>query len=343
MRLKHGWAIAVLWLAMPELTSAGEKPAAELPPAGSKQGVSLRLQDVWQDAEMRAPAPARWAWSEALLAVLERDAGQLVLHSEGIDIDQHSSGGGKSEKNVLGGAAVNLTRDPRGMLIPSADGNGFAAFTPGMWCSGERSAEGEWSVKCHASDDPWPLLKGIGRAGLSVKAIYNAARDDFAGVATPNLGVDLPPFHAMAMLERASGPALLFNGIDGKVQLVENGDFKPVRGARDWGSDLTVLQSECAAGELVIASSSSEAAGDSLRAYWLPGEEAVAASAPLAVEGAVTGLWAAADGKSVFAMVRKAEGRDEVVRVTAQCKQPSAASQGDFPGGEVGAVRTERR
>ena len=69
----------------------------------------------------------------------------------------------------------------------------------------------------------------------------------------------------------------------------------------------------------VIASSSGEATNDSLRAYELPALEAVPASAPLAMNGTVTALWAAPDGKSVLAVVRSAASQYEVDRVTALC------------------------
>jgi len=92
-----------------------------------------------------------------------------------------------------------------------------------------------------------------------------------------------------------------------------------VTGTRDWGSDFAVLHSGCGAGVQVIASSSGEAANDSLRAYELPALEAVPASEPLAMDGTVTALWTAPDGKSVLAMVRNAANEYEVDRVTALC------------------------
>ncbi len=153
-----------------------------------------------------------------------------------------------------------------------------------------------------------------------IKAFYNAARNFFTGVISPSLGVDLPPFYSAALLPRpAAGAALLIGGIDGKVQLLENGALKPVTGARDWGSDFAVLHSSCGAGAQIIASGSGEAMSDSIRGYDLPAQEAVPASAALPVDGTVTALWTAPDGKSVFAVVRGATDQFEVDRVTATC------------------------
>ena len=58
---------------------------------------------------------------------------------------------------------------------------------------------------------------------------------------------------------------------------------------------------------------------DSLRAYEMPAQEAIPASAPLAMDGTVTALWTAPDGKSVYAVVRNAADEYEVDRVTALC------------------------
>jgi hypothetical protein len=101
--------------------------------------------------------------------------------------------------------------------------------------------------------------------------------------------------------------------------MAENGALKTVSGTRDWGSDFAVLHSGCGAGVQVIASGSGEATNDSLRAYELPALEAVPASAPLAMDGTVTALWTAPDGKSVLAAVRNAANQYEVDRVTALC------------------------
>ena len=159
----------------------------------------------------------------------------------------------------------------------------------------------------------------------SIKAFYNTARNNFTGVISPSLNVDLAPFYSAAIIPRpVSGAALLIGGIDGKVQLAENGALKPVSGARDWGSDFATLHSGCGAGTQVVASGSGEAISDSLRAYELPAQEAIPASAPLAMDGTVTALWTAPDGKSIFAVVRKtanqgATNQYEVDLVTASC------------------------
>jgi hypothetical protein len=158
-----------------------------------------------------------------------------------------------------------------------------------------------------------------------MSAFYNAARNYFTGGITPNPGVDLPPFYSAVLVPRAvGGAALLLAGIDGKVQMVDNGALRAVAGARDWGSDFALLSSGCGAGTQIVASGSGEATADSLRAYDLPALEAIPASAPLTMDGTVTALWSGPDYKSIFAVVRKpaAAGQNdpyEVDRVTANC------------------------
>jgi hypothetical protein len=152
------------------------------------------------------------------------------------------------------------------------------------------------------------------------KAFYNAARNYFTGVVNFSPGIDLPPFYSAAQLVRSASDApMLIEGIDGKVQILDNAVLKPVTGTRDWGSDFAALQSGCGAGTQIVASGSGEALGDSLRAYELPAQEAIPASAPLAMDGTVTAMWSAPDGKSLFAVVRNAADQYEVDRVSASC------------------------
>lgn len=220
------------------------------------------------------------------------------------------------------------TRDPRGILLANADGGSFTAFVPGGECVGSYSlplagatADSGWSVRCHASDDPWPVYQSADASGApALKAFYNPARDYFTGVVVPNIGVDLPAFYTAGMIPRAAGgAALLVAGVDGKVSIAENGALRMIAGTRDWGSDFAVVRSGCGMGTQVIASSSGEALNDSLRAFDIPALEAITVSSPLTMDGTVTALWTAADGKSAFATVRNANNEYEVDRVTALC------------------------
>jgi hypothetical protein len=260
-----------------------------------------------------------------MLAALETASGQVVIEPEQIAIYSHAADSWQIQKKVGIGQMSPLTRDPRGLIILSADGSGFEAFVAGARCSGAFQPATGWAAHCHQSDDPWPIMSGAlpqvssASSPSSLKAFYNSVRNYFTGVVTPALGVDLPPFYSAALIPHSDGVALLINGIDGKVQLLTNGALKSVVGTRDWGSDVAALNTGCGAGTQIIASGSGEAATDSLRAYELPGLEAVPASAPLAMDGSVTALWTAPDARSLVAIVRNAANQYEEYRVTASC------------------------
>jgi hypothetical protein len=153
-----------------------------------------------------------------------------------------------------------------------------------------------------------------------IKAFYNAARNYFTGVINGSPSMDVPPFYiATQVVRSATSMPLLVGGVDGKVQLLENGKVKLVGGARDWGSEFAALQTGCGSGTQIVASGSGEASNDSLRAYELPAQEAIPASAALAMGGTVTALASSPDGKSLIGIVRTTANEYEVDRVTASC------------------------
>ena len=259
---------------------------------------------------------------EPVLAALEVSGGMVVLEPEQIVFYMHTANGWQDTKRVIIRQKGPLARDPRGLLFAAPDGQSFEAWLSGTECTGPAVASGaasDWPVQCRASDDPWPIAMGP-NVPVQLKAFYNSARNFFTGVISPGVGADLPPFYTAAPVPRpAGGAALLIGGVDGKVQLAENGALWTVAGTRDWGSDFAVLHSGCGAGTQLIVSGSGEAAHDSLRAYELPALETVPVSAPLAMDGTVTALWSAPDGKSAFTVVRSGADRYEVDRVTALC------------------------
>jgi hypothetical protein len=275
--------------------------------------------------------------SGQVLAALETPNGLVLVEPEEIVIFVQTPDGWHEQKRVGIGQTRALSRDLRAVIYLSPDSAGFSAFTAGSTCTGSyRSAQAEtWTIHCHESDDPWtivqpPVLQTVS-AGQSTetqmnvsvtpfKAFYNAARNYFTGVVNFGPGVDLPPFYSAAQIVRSAASApLLIGGIDGKVQLLNDGALKGVSGTRDWGSDFAALRTACGSGAQVVASGSGEASNDSLRGYELPAQEAIPASAPLAMDGAVTALASSPDGKSLIAIVHTAANQYEVDRVTASC------------------------
>jgi hypothetical protein len=317
-----------LWVAEVLEGNHSQVAIVELGPAapqrvGDSGGLLLRSQTILET-------------HEPVLAALEALGEMIVLEPDQVVIYAQSPAGWNEIKRATAQDRAAPARDPRGALLGYAGGSSFAAWLPGEECMGSAASSPpavNWSINCHANDDPWAItqpdlnLTGFGNNGAAenvkvtpIRAFYNSSRDYFTGVLEPNPGTDLPPFYSAAIVTRpADSAALLIGGIDGKVQLVENGALHPVAGTRDWGSDFAVLKSGCGAGEQIVASGSGEAAHDSLRAYELPANEAIPASAPLAMDGTVTAMWTAPDEKSVYVAVGSAADQYEVDRVTAFC------------------------
>jgi hypothetical protein len=279
-------------------------------PATSAAGLTLRKQLVR-------------SFATPIVSALELPNSLITLAPDEIAIYAHAEQDWQQVRRVSIGQRRPLSRDPRGLLVPTTSGTGFNAWLPGVSCSGDYSitpGTAAWDVRCRDSDDPWPILLNNAGAVSSLRAFYNAGRNYFTGVVTPNLAVDLPPFYSAALVPRAvGGTAMLINGIDGKVRLVDNNALTTMAGTRDWGSDFAALNSGCNSGTQIVASGSGAAASDSLRAYELPALEALPASPPLTMNGTVTALSPAADGKSLLVIVLTSTNQYEVDRVTATC------------------------
>jgi hypothetical protein len=286
-------------VAMVEMESARENRRAA---AG---GLTLRRQMILRT-------------NEPMLAALEAQNGLVVLEPEQVVLYVRGPAGLQELKRISIGQKQPLPRDPRGLIAEDAGGGGFRAWLAGEQCAGSLPL-GDGAVSCHPSDDPWPLPL-MGNPTATSGAFYNPARNFFTGVVTPSVGFDLPRFYAGVWIPRAEGGAgLLVAQIDGKSQMVENGALQPVSGTRDWGSDLAALNTGCGSGWQIIASGSGEASTDSLRAFEIPGLEAIPAGPPVEVNGTVTSLWPAPDFRSAIAIVRGTNGEYEVDRVTALC------------------------
>jgi hypothetical protein len=298
----------------------------------AETGLVLEKKRIWNSIESSRAASE--AIDGPVLAALETKAALVVLEQQEIVVFVMTAAEWREEKHFSLGRQRASSRDARGILVPAADGFGFTAYTAGAECRGSYAPStdnsgryGDWTVHCRESDDPWPVIEGPLTEDADtqpfggMKAFYNAGRNFFTGVVTPNPGVDLMPFYSIAGLPRAiaNHAALLVNGIGGKVQLVEGNALVAVSGTRDWGSDFARVHTGCGAGTQVLASSSGEAENDSLRAYEVPAQDAVAVSAPIEMGGAVTALWTAPDGASVWTVVRKNATDYEVDRVTALC------------------------
>jgi hypothetical protein len=279
-----------------------------------ESGVILTRKTIWSSVSSTETT------ASPVLAALETPSALVLLEREALVILARTASGWQEEKRVGLGSRSGQSRDPRGLLVPAADG--FTAYAIGTMCDGKFASvngtqAGDWTVQCHESDDPWPVnANNLGSDPARLRAFFNPARNFYTGILIPSLNADLQPFFSIAVLP---GPRLIFGGIDGKIQMLDGNSLKPVTGARDWGSDFAAIHTGCGSDTQILATSSGEAENDSVRAYELFAQEAVAATAPMDLGGTVTALWTAPDGASVLAVLRKSSIEYEVDRVAALC------------------------
>jgi hypothetical protein len=283
-----------------------------------------------------------WAQEDPILdvAVLEESAAPThiaVLDSENISL-YRMQGGKWQEEQTLGIAhARPWPRDLRGRLIPAKD-HLLDVYLPGVIC---RSTAGvPLTLSCRESDDPWPLVSGTLNGGnLSVfpsaglgngastvvpqmSAFFASTRNFFTGVLTPGVGkfTTVPKFYSAALLPREKYMLWLFAATDGQVHMVDG--VNDQAGRFGWGSDLASVKTACGAGWQVLATSSGDATGDSVRAYEFPDRDPVAVSAAIDFSGPVTALWTEAKGDTSVVTVRDREtGNYEAFRLALACSQ----------------------
>jgi hypothetical protein len=314
-----------LWVA--EVIEGTETRVAMLPvnlgsPATATGGPSLTVRRslVITEAEPVLDAQAFTTGSLQRLVILQPERIVTYLRNAAGPSFVTGSGGWIEDQQFAVAHTRPLPRDVRGELVAAQD-HVFDAYLPGVECGGTNTGA-RIAVTCADSDDPWPITgTRIGAAGVTQRAFYNPLRDYFTGVLAPGFGMEMAPFYGASDIPRPTGTGMLLTGVDGRVMLVENNTLKPVSGANDWGSDFAVIRSGCGSGVQVLVSGSGAAAGgDSLRAYELAGREAVAASAPVTLDGAVVAIHAAPDGMSATVVVRgDAPVRYEVWNGSAVC------------------------
>jgi hypothetical protein len=283
-----------------------------------------------------------WAQDDPILdvAVLEENAGPThiaVLDGEKVSLYRMQGGKWQLEQGLSIAHARPWPRDLRGRLIPARD-HLLDAYLPGVIC--RSTATMPLTLSCRDSDDPWPLVSGTLNGGsLSVfpsaglgngastvvpqmGAFFAPARNFFTGVLIPGVGkfTTVPKFYSAALLPREKYTLWLFAATDGLVHMVDGVSDQTAK--LGWGSDVASVKTACGAGWQVLAASTGDQGGDSLRAYELPDRDPVAVSAAVEISGAVTALWTEAKGDSAIAVARNPEtGSYEAFRLALACSQ----------------------
>jgi len=207
-------------------------------------------------------------------------------------------------------------RDLRGRIILRPD-HLFDAYLPGLVCHSTNASP--LAISCLPSDDPWPLQT----PDFAVSAFFSPAQNFFTGALAPGIGKQkaAPAFYSAAAVPREKYALWVVAGIDRQLHLLD-GINQQTLGNVHWGSDIAGVHAECRQAWQLLATSSSDEATDSLRAFEFPDRQPVAVSEKLDLNGRVTGLWTAQNGQSAVAVYRDADrGNYEAVQLTLTCGQ----------------------
>ncbi|HET6177990.1 MAG TPA: hypothetical protein VFE61_13710 [Candidatus Sulfotelmatobacter sp.] len=305
-------------------------PRAESP-AGVRDSVPLSLRKM-----------PLWTSDDPILDVAVLEENSTPTHIAVLDPEKVSlyrlQGGRWQQEQVLGVVhARPWPRDLRGRMILAKD-HLLDVFLPGVVC--HSSSGTPPALSCHESDDPWPLVGGTLNGGaLSVfpsaglangastvvpqlGAFFAPTRNFFTGALTPGVGkfTAVAKFYSAALLPRDKYPLWIFAATDGQVHMVDGVSDQAAK--LGWGSDLASVKTSCGAGWQVLATSSVDDAGDSVRAYEFPDRDPVAVSVPIDLPGAVTALWTEAKGDTAIVVTRDRETRSyEAFRLALACSQ----------------------
>jgi hypothetical protein len=297
------------WLWVAEVQEGAEVKVAMLPVAGSTltgnasstPAITLRVNLLFAQT-----API-------LDVAILGNQQMVVLDPEHIKVYNQAAGSWQQAQTFAVTHTQPFPRDLRGHIVPAAD-HPFDAYLPGVVCAATKTgAASDLAIACNDSDDPWPLA--------SQRAFYNATRNFFTGVLTPGFGPKLAPFYSSAGMRQPTGDAFVFADVNGVAHILEANSTRSIIGARDWGSDIVVVHSECGGGTQLLTSAAGWPASDSLRAYEISGHEAAPASAPWTFDGGtITALWTANDGASATVVVQKPqENRYEAYSAVVAC------------------------
>lgn len=278
-----------------------------------------------------------WTQADPILdvAVLEENAGPTriaVLSPENLSMYRWQGAKWQAEPALEIVHAKPWPRDLRGRLIVSKD-HSLDAYLPGVLCHSATTG----SLNCRTSADPWPLLApgltgaepapNFERASGSLtitptNAPFAATRNFFTGALTPPLATvtTVGNFYSAGAVMRESSALWLFAGTDGRVHIVDGTTDQAVR--LGWGSDITTIKTACGAGWQILATSSGEVTGDSVRAYEFPDRDPVAVSGAVEFPGTISALWTEAKADTAVAITKnQVTGAYEAFRLAMACNQ----------------------
>jgi hypothetical protein len=225
-------------------------------------------------------------------------------------------------------------RDLRARLVIGKD-HSLDAYLPGVFCRSGTGSPLTWN--CGESNEAWPITAagwnmpasnppgaegGSASTIAASKATFAASRNFFTGVVNPAFGniQSVGRFYSAAAVLRGSSALWLFSATDGDVHIIDGVTEQPAR--PNWGSDIATVKTLCGAGWQVLATSSHEENGDSVRAYEIPDRDPVPVSGAVDFPGAISALWTETKGDTAVAVAKnQVTGSYEAFRVEVACNQ----------------------
>lgn len=210
----------------------------------------------------------------------------------------------------------SFPRDLRGRIVLRGD-HLFDAYLPGMVCRSSNSFP--LKMDCARSDDPWPLQT----ANSGVAGFFSPARNFFTGALAPGIGKQraAPQFFTAAAIPREKYVLWILAGVDRQLHLLDGINEQAAPKIR-WGSDIAGVHTDCRSSWQVLATSANDEGEDWIQSFEFPDRAPVAVSEKMTVDGKITALWAAPDGKSAIAIRRQTDGsKYEATQLTFTCNQ----------------------
>jgi len=235
-----------------------------------------------------------WEAGEQILDVALLPDAMLVLTPAKLTLYSRRNNAWEARESATVTAPLRWPRDLRGRVRVS--GPALQVFLPGVYCAG--AWQPSLILDCKPGDEPWVLESGKQSMLLGT---YAAARNYFDGRVVTQAGSrkSVSPFYTAAAVDDGGAALWLVAGVDGRTQLYD-ASFEPAGAVAGWGSDIAGTSARCGSGQQVIATRPDESS-EAVQAFSIVNRQPEPLSAPLAMPGPVTALWAAGTDAVVIA------------------------------------------
>lgn len=211
-------------------------------------------------------------------------------------------------------AAKSAPRDLRGRL--RLVGSNYAAYLPGMTCTGARQPP--VSVECKPAADPWVLESGSRDLLL---ANFAAGRNYFDGriAAQSGLRKTIDPFYSAAAIEEQGRTWWVLAMVDGAARIFDPA-FSAAGDFGGWGSDIVGVDVDArCGGSIVLATRAGSGAADAIQAYAVSSRAAAPVGEAAEFRGPVTALWLSDHASALAVSKDQVTGKYAAYLLTVSC------------------------